>query len=174
MVHLTDLRAKIRDIPDFPQKGVVFKDITPLLRDPDTFRAAVDGLAQPFRGAGVDAVVAIEARGYILGAPVAAALGAGFVPVRKVGKLPWQTYRTEYSLEYGAAVVEMHQDALYPGQRVVIIDDVLATGGTLAATIRLVEQAGARVAGLGVLIELDFLDGRRLLEPHALHSLIHF
>ena len=174
MVPVENLIAKIRDIPDFPEKGVIFKDITPLLGDGHAFQGAVDGLAEPFRGRGIDAVVAIEARGYILGAPVAAQLGVGFVPVRKIGKLPWHTYRVEYSLEYGSAIVEMHRDGLQPGQRVLIIDDVLATGGTLAASAKLVQHAGASVVGMAVLIELDFLKGREALKGHEIHALVHF
>ncbi len=174
MVPVEHLIAKIRDIPDFPEKGVTFKDITPLLGDGRAFQGAVEALAEPFQGGAIDAGVAIEARGYILGAPVAARLGVGFVPVRKIGKLPWHTYRVEYSLEYGSAIVEMHRDGLQPGQRVLIIDDVLATGGTLAASVKLVEHAGASVAGMAVLIELDFLKGRDALKGHEIHSLIHF
>ena len=172
MVTVGDLTAKIRDIPDFPEKGILFKDITPLIGDGAAFQVAVEGMAAPFKGHGVDAVVAIEARGYILGAPIATLLGTGFVPVRKVGKLPWRTYRVEYALEYGSATMEMHEDALLSGHRVLIVDDVLATGGTLAATIKLVEQAGARVAGMAVLLEIGALDGRKRLYGYDLHALI--
>jgi len=174
VVAVENLIAKIRDIPDFPTEGVLFKDITPLLGDGHAFQGAVEGLAEPFRGERIDAVVAIEARGYILGAPVAAHLGVGFVPVRKVGKLPYHTFRVEYSLEYGSAIVEMHRDGLQPGQRVLVIDDVLATGGTLAAAAQLVKHAGATVAGMAVLIELDFLRGREAIPGHRIHSLIHY
>ena len=172
MVTVGALTAKIRDIPDFPEKGILFKDITPLIGDGPAFQAAVEGMAAPFKGLGVDAVVAIEARGYILGAPIATLLGTGFVPVRKVGKLPWRTYRVEYALEYGSATMEMHEDALLSGHRVLIVDDVLATGGTLAATIKLVEQAGAKVAGMAVLLEIGALDGRKNLAGYDLHALI--
>ena len=169
----TDYTSLIRDIPDFPQPGILFKDITPLLGDGAAYQAAIRALAEPFRGASIDQVVAIEARGYLLGAPLAMELGAGFVPVRKVGKLPFDTYRAEYSLEYGEATIEMHQDALLNHHSVLLVDDVLATGGTLAATLDLVEQAGATVAGIAVLIEIDALGGRERLAGHELVSLMH-
>ena len=158
-----DLQAYIRDIPDFPEPGIIFKDITPLLQDVAAFRAAVDAMAEPFRGAAIDAVVAIEARGYILGAPLAFALGVGFVPVRKIGKLPFHTYRVEYELEYGTGTLEVHQDALVSGQRALIVDDVLATGGTLEATVKLVGATGASVVGATLLGELPALGGRARL-----------
>ncbi|HSE72833.1 MAG TPA: adenine phosphoribosyltransferase [Nocardioidaceae bacterium] len=160
--HLDGL---IRDIPDFPQAGVVFKDITPLLADHDGFSAVVERLARAGRDqagdVAVDKVVGMEARGFILAAPVALALGAGFVPVRKAGKLPWATHAVEYELEYGEATLEMHQDAIVEGERVLMVDDVLATGGTVAATRRLVEACGGVVAGVAVLMELSFLPGRQ-------------
>ncbi len=160
-----DLNALIRDVPDFPEPGVVFKDITPLLADAAAFSRVVDAIAACGRGPGgapaVDAVVGIEARGFILAAPVALQLGAGFVPVRKRGKLPADTFVQSYTLEYGDAEVEVHRDAFQPGARVLIVDDVLATGGTMAATAQLVEHAGARVVGAAVLMELAFLNGRR-------------
>lgn len=167
-----DLKARIRDIPDFPTKGILFRDITPLLQDPAAFRYVVDTLAARHRGQRIDSVVAIEARGYIFGAPLAYALGVGFVPVRKVGKLPWKTHRVEYSLEYGSSVIEMHQDAVRAGQRVLIIDDLLATGGTLAGTAKLVERSGARVAGISVIVELGFLPGRAQLQGYDITSLV--
>lgn len=152
------VKSRIRDIPDYPQPGVVFKDITPLLADATAFRAVVAGLAT---GHGpVDKVAGIEARGFILAAPVACAMDAGFVPVRKQGKLPAATFAQEYSLEYGTATVEVHRDAFEPGDRVLIVDDVLATGGTASATVELVRRTGAEVAGIAVLIELSFLNGR--------------
>ncbi|MBM3940559.1 MAG: adenine phosphoribosyltransferase [SAR202 cluster bacterium] len=169
-----DLARYVRDIPDFPQPGILFRDITPLLSEGKAFRAAVDAMAEPFRDAGVDRVAAIEARGYMLGAPVAALLGVGFVPVRKVGKLPFHTYRAEYALEYGKAAIEMHRDALLRGHRVLLIDDVLATGGTLAAAMDLVRQSGAEVAGVSVLIELAALDGRARLGGAPLHTVIRY
>lgn len=171
MMELTQL---IRDVPDFPQKGIVFKDITPLLGNPSALRNAVEHMADPFRDQGVTSVVAIEARGYILGGPVALALGTGFVPVRKIGKLPWRTYQAEYALEYGSSVVEIHEDGLHPGQEVLIVDDVLATGGTLEAAAHLVEQAGARVVGMSVLVELTFLGGRERLKDYNLFSVLRY
>jgi len=167
------LKDHIRDIPDFPKPGVTFKDITPLLADEEAFRFSVDALAAPFEGA-VDKVVGIEARGFILAAPIAYRFGCGFVPVRKAGKLPWDVEKEEYVLEYGTDLLEIHGDAVRPGQRVLIIDDVLATGGTAAATVRLVEKLGARVVGLGFVIELAFLQGRAQLEGHHPSSLLAY
>ncbi len=164
----------IRDIPDFPTPGILFRDITPLLGDASALRAAVDDLAAPFRDAAIDRVVAIEARGYLLGAPLAVALGAGLVPIRKRGKLPYETYSAEYSLEYGAAAIEMHIDALAPGRRALVVDDVLATGGTMAAAIELVTRSGAEVAGVATLIELDALGGRARLGGRDIVALIHY
>jgi adenine phosphoribosyltransferase len=157
----------IRDVPDFPEPGVLFKDITPLLADHDAFTATVQALAaagrDPAGATVVDKVIGMEARGFILAAPVALALGVGFVPVRKAGKLPSSTYAISYALEYGEATIEMHTDALAPGERVLLVDDVLATGGTAAATADLVRQAGASVHALAVLMELSFLDGKDAL-----------
>ena len=165
----------VRDVPDYPQPGVMFKDITPLLADHEAFSAAVDALADAGRDHGapaVDKVVGMEARGFILAAPVALALGAGFVPVRKAGKLPGATHAVSFSLEYGEATLEMHRDAVEPGDRVLLVDDVLATGGTVAATTQLVEACGATVTGVAVLLELAFLRGRDALgDGLALHSL---
>ena len=169
-----DYASLIRDIPDFPQPGIIFRDITPMLGNAAAFRGVIADMAAPFRDARVDHVVAIEARGYLLGAPLAIELNAGFVPVRKVGKLPFETFRAEYSLEYGRAVIEMHRDGLLRGQRVLLVDDVLATGGTLMATMELVRQSGAEVAGIAVLIELAFLQARSKLAGHPLHSLITY
>ena len=152
--------ALIRDVPDFPKPGITFKDITPLLADPVAFAEVVDRLAEPFVGRGITKVVGIEARGFVVAAPVAHRLGAGFVPVRKPGKLPWETRAVSYELEYGEETLEMHTDALAPGERVLVIDDVLATGGTARATAELVEQGGGVVHGLAVLLELSFLRGR--------------
>ncbi|MCF2529035.1 adenine phosphoribosyltransferase [Yinghuangia soli] len=157
------LDSRIRDVPDWPKPGVVFKDISPMLADPEAFAALVDALAEQCSAAGVDKVVGIEARGFILAAPVAYRAGAGFVPVRKQGKLPCATYAQSYDLEYGSATLEVHQDAFAPGERVLVIDDVLATGGTVAATIDLVRRTGAEVAGVSVLLELGFLPGRAKL-----------
>ena len=165
----------VRDVPDFPEPGVVFKDITPLLADHDGFTAVVEALAAAGRdetGApAVDKVVGMEARGFILAAPVALTLGAGFVPVRKAGKLPGPTHAVSYSLEYGEASLEVHQDALTEGDRVLLVDDVLATGGTAAATHELVQRCGAEVTALAVLLELSFLPGRETIGDLPLHSL---
>jgi adenine phosphoribosyltransferase len=171
-VDASALRALVRDIPDFPQPGVVFKDITPMLAEPAALRAAVDGLAEPFLGHGVERVVGIEARGFILAAPVAERLGAGFVPVRKPGKLPWRTEQITYALEYGTDALEVHLGAVEPGQRVLIVDDVLATGGTAASTATLLERLGAEVVGLSFLIELGFLGGRDRLAGRTATSLL--
>lgn len=165
----------IRDIPDFPKPGVLFKDITPLLADHEALKAIVEALAAAGRdGTGacvVDKVIGMEARGFILAAPVALALGVGFVPVRKAGKLPAERYATSYELEYGEATLEMHTDALAAGDRVLLVDDVLATGGTARATQRLVGYAGASVTALAVMMELSFLNGRDALGPTPLHAL---
>jgi adenine phosphoribosyltransferase len=159
------LKDHIRDVPDFPQVGVVFKDLTPLLAHPQAFASAVRALAGPFEVAGLTKVVGIEARGFILAAPVAVTLGAGFVPVRKKGKLPWRTEVASYDLEYGSDTLEIHDDAITTGDRVLVVDDVIATGGTAAATVELVRRLGGEVVGLSFLVELEFLGGRlRLLE----------
>jgi len=164
------VRSRIRDVADYPQPGVMFKDITPLLSDPAAFAAVVSALASGHGG--VDKVAGIEARGFILAAPVAVQLGAGFVPVRKQGKLPGPTYAQSYDLEYGSATVEVHQDAFAPGERVLIVDDVLATGGTGSATAELVRKAGAEVAAIVVIMELSFLNGRSRLPDAAIRSLL--
>jgi adenine phosphoribosyltransferase len=173
-VTTEQLRALVRDIPDHPQAGVVFKDITPLLADAHGFRAAIDGLATPFVHSSVSHVVGIEARGFIVAAPVAHQLAAGFVPVRKAGKLPWRTVAQEYALEYGTDKLELHVDAVGPGDRVLIVDDVLATGGTAQATAELIAGTGATVVGLGFLIELEFLGGRSRLVDHKIASLLRY
>ena len=169
-----DLAARIRDIPDFPSPGVVFKDITPLLGDAAAFAATIDALATPYEDAAVTKVAGTEARGFILAAPVAHRFGAGFVPVRKAGKLPWEIERQEYELEYGTDLLEIHRDAIGVGERVLVVDDVLATGGTAAATARLVEKLGGTVVGFAFLIELTFLDGRAVLGDHPITSLITY
>ncbi len=169
---MTDIAGFVRDIPDFPEPGVVFKDISPLLADHDAFWAAIDAMAAPWAERGVDYVVGIEARGFIFGPPIAGRLGIGFVPVRKPGKLPAETTSMSYELEYGIDTVEIHTDSLQSGDRVVIVDDVLATGGTLDATASLVRSIGAEPVGLGVLIELEFLAGRDRLAEYELHAVI--
>ena len=173
-VDVDVLKSHIRDIPDFPQAGVVFKDITPLLADRDAFRVTVDALVERFDGQPIDKVLGIEARGFIVAAPVAHALGAGFIPVRKAGKLPWEVEKQEYVLEYGTDLLEIHRDAIMPGERALIVDDVLATGGTASAAVRLVEKLGGEVAGLAFVIELAFLGGRGKLGDHSAVSLITY
>jgi adenine phosphoribosyltransferase len=168
----SSLRALVRDVPDFPQAGIIFRDITPLLGNGAALRAAVDALAGQYQE--IDSVIGIESRGFILGAPVAYALGVGMVPVRKLGRLPRATERADYALEYGTNTVEIHTDALRPGERVLIIDDVLATGGTAAATAQLVERLGGEVAGIAVLIELAELGGRERLAGYSVTSLLHY
>jgi adenine phosphoribosyltransferase len=166
----------VHDVPDFPEPGVMFKDITPLLADHTGLTTVVDALADAGRGPDgtvvVDKVVGMEARGFILAAPVALALGVGFVPVRKAGKLPGETHAVSYALEYGEATLEVHQDAFVAGQRVLLVDDVLATGGTAGAALDLVEQAGGAIAGFSVLIELGFLGGRERLAPRTVHAVL--
>ncbi|MGZ4124862.1 MAG: adenine phosphoribosyltransferase [Actinomycetota bacterium] len=173
-MELAQLRALIRDVPDFPQKGVLFKDITPLLADPIAFSTVIDLVVVHFGRGNVDKVVGIEARGFIIASPVAYHFGAGFVPVRKKDKLPWDTEAAEYSLEYGTATLEVHTDAVQPGERVLIVDDVLATGGTAKATADLVERIGGKVVGLAFLIELGFLNGRDRLEGYDLFTLLDY
>ena len=168
------LERLVRDVPDFPRPGIVFKDITPLLRDPDALRRACEGLAAGYLRERVDLVVGIESRGFIFGAPVALALGAGFTLARKQGKLPGRTHSTSYALEYGEAEIEMQSDAVAPGQRVLLVDDVIATGGTAAATVRLVRQLGGVVVGSAFLIELAFLDGRKVLEGLRVEALLRY
>jgi adenine phosphoribosyltransferase len=164
----------VRDIADFPKPGIVFKDWLPLLADPEAFADAVALLAEPFRNERIDQVLGMEARGFLLGIPIAMQLGAGFVPVRKKGKLPYDTYGVTYELEYGTDTLEMHVDAVLQGQRILIVDDLLATGGTAAATVELVGKARGDVIGCAFLIELDFLDGRARLGVDRVHSLIRY
>lgn len=168
------LKEHVRDIPDFPRLGVTFKDITPLLADVKAFRFTVDALSDHFASRTVDKVLGIEARGFIVAAPVAYRFGAGFIPVRKAGKLPWHVEKQEYVLEYGSDLLEIHRDALAPGQQALIIDDVMATGGTAAAAARLVERLGAMVAGMGFIVELTFLGGRGKLQGFDAVSLINY
>jgi adenine phosphoribosyltransferase len=164
----------IRAIPDFPLPGILFRDITPLLRDPAGFKATIDLFVDRFKDAKIDHVVAVEARGYMLGAPLAYRIGAGFVPVRKPGKLPGAKYREEYALEYGTNSLEIHDDAVGHGQRVLIVDDLLATGGTAAATARLLEKLGAEIVGIAFLIELAALNGRQALAGYEVTAFISY
>ena len=173
-VTVQDIARRIRDVPDFPKPGIVFKDITPLLLDPVAFRGAVELMTAPFRGARISRVVSIESRGFLLGAPVALGLEAGLVPMRKPGKLPAQRGRVEYALEYGTDALEMHTDAVAAEDRVLIVDDVLATGGTAAAAARLVRTRGADVVGFTFLIELDLLKGRARLQGERIEALLHY
>ena len=171
---MDSFRGLVRDVPDFPEPGILFKDITPLLGDAAAFTAAIDDLVAPFVDEQITTVVGIEARGFIFGAPVSGRLGAGFVPVRKPGKLPWQVATQEYSLEYGTDALEVHEDAFGHADNVLIVDDVLATGGTARATVALVKRLGARLAGVAVLIELDLLNGRSKLDGVKVHSVLHY
>jgi adenine phosphoribosyltransferase len=168
------LKSLIREVPDFPQPGIVFKDITPLLADEVAFSSVIDIIVVHFGRGTVDKVVGIEARGFILASPVAYHFGAGFVPVRKSGKLPWETDAEQYELEYGTETLEIHRDAFRPGERVLIVDDVLATGGTARATAELVERLGGKVVGIACLVELSFLKGRQKLEGYDFYSLITY
>lgn len=171
---MNSLKDRIRHVPDFPKPGILFYDITTLLRDRQGFREAVDAVAGPFTGSAIDVVVGIESRGFILGGAVADRLGAGFVPVRKPGKLPSKAVRESYALEYGSDALEMHEDAITPGTRVLIVDDVIATGGTAKATAGLVRRLGGEVHALAFLIELEFLDGRRQLAGESIHSVVRY
>jgi adenine phosphoribosyltransferase len=168
------LKGFVRDIVDFPEDGVTFRDITPLLGDPAAHAQAVEAIADLFAGVAIDRVVGVEARGFIFGASVAYRAGAGFVPVRKAGKLPWQVVREEYQLEYGTDKLEIHRDAIRPGERILIVDDVLATGGTALATAKLVETLGGVVVGLAFLIELDELGGRSKLGDRRAQAVLHY
>jgi adenine phosphoribosyltransferase len=171
-MDVSELKAKIRDIRDFPTEGILFKDITTLLKDPRAFKYVLDELAANYIQSRVEVVVGIESRGFIFGGALAHELGAGFVPVRKLGKLPAKTIEVEYELEYGRDALAMHEDAITPGQRVLVVDDLLATGGTMAATLRLVQQGGGVVVGVAFLIELGFLHGRAKLADYPITSLI--
>lgn len=168
------LKAHIRDIPDFPKPGILFKDITPLVGNPAILRLAVHQLLQPFLGQEISVVAGMEARGFIFGSLVAWELGVGFVPLRKPGKLPADVHSIAYDLEYGSASLEVHSDALKAGDKVLLIDDLLATGGTAGASCRLVEKLGAQVVGCAFVVELDFLEGRKKLADYFVHSLVHY
>ncbi|AGA69933.1 adenine phosphoribosyltransferase [Desulfitobacterium dichloroeliminans LMG P-21439] len=173
-MKIVDFDQYIRVIEDFPKPGISFKDITTLLKDGEAYRAAIDNIVEQVKGYQPDIIVGPEARGFLLGAPVAYALGIGFVPVRKPGKLPGQTVSETYELEYGCDTLEVHADALRPGQRVAILDDLLATGGTTSATARLIEKTGAQVVSMGFLIELSFLEGRKKLQGYDIFSLLNY
>jgi adenine phosphoribosyltransferase len=173
-VNSSELALAIRNVPDFPKPGIQFKDITPILADARLFEGAIHLLAEPLRVGDVDKVIGIDARGFIFGAAVALRLGAGFVPVRKKGKLPWATHEQSYDLEYGSSCVAIHTDAIAPGERVLLVDDLLATGGTAAAALKLVERLGARVLGVRFVIELAALDGRARLGSHLISSLVTY
>ena len=168
------IAERIRDVPDFPKKGILFKDITPVLSNIDTLRASVKEMAAPFMDFGIDVVVGIESRGFIFGAPIADVLNCSFVPVRKPGKLPWKTESASYDLEYGTDALEIHKDAITEGQNVLIVDDLLATGGTAEATCKLVSKLGGNIKGLSVLIELEDLNGRKRLNQYNVHSLVQY
>ena len=169
-----DLKDKIRDIQDFPQEGVLFRDITTLLKDAEGMKEAIDQMTAKLEGIDFDLVLGPESRGFIFGMPVAYNMGKGFVPVRKAGKLPAEVVSKEYALEYGTATIEMHKDAIQPGQKVVIVDDLMATGGTAKAIVEMVEEMGAEVAAMLFLIELDFLEGRKVLPGYKIESVIHY
>jgi adenine phosphoribosyltransferase len=171
---MMNLSETVRSIPDFPKKGIVFRDITTLLKDAEALRNAVDLLSSRYEHSKIDKVVCIESRGFILGSALAVSLGAGFVPVRKKGKLPAEVIREQYALEYGTDVIEMHVDAIQPGERVLLHDDLLATGGTMCAAIRLVEKLQANIVGISFLIELSFLQGRKNLKDYDIYSLVQY
>ena len=169
---MLDLSKFIRDVPDFPKKGILFKDITPLLADPQAMIETIERLVSPYRGLGIQTVAAIESRGFIFGSLAARELGAGFVPIRKPGKLPYKTVSQTYQLEYGADTIQMHEDAVRPGQKVLLVDDLLATGGTMAAACQLVRRLGGQIVATAFVIELSFLNGRAKLPGLDVHSLI--
>ena len=174
MISEATMKDLIRDIPDFPEPGIIFRDITPVLQNAKAFNEVICSMVDCVRGMKPDVVVGIESRGFILGAPISLELDAGFVPVRKIGKLPFDTIQAEYSLEYGVNTVEMHKDAIVPGMRVAIVDDLLATGGTARAAVDLVEQLGGEVVGLSFLIELEFLKGRKILDGYDVCTVVKY
>ncbi len=173
-MSVENLRAAVRDVVDFPKTGIIFKDITPILADGKLFQHAISSLCETIGSTKVDKIVGIDARGFIFAAAVADRLGAGFVPIRKKGKLPWKTRQTAYSLEYGDSIVEIHEDAIQPGESILLVDDLLATGGTAAAAVKLLDELGANLIGISVLIELSFLNGRAKLEPHRVNSILSY
>lgn len=169
-----ELKKIIKDVPDFPKKGIIFKDLTPVFQDKKVFKKLIDFLYKKFKNKKIDKIVCVEARGFLIGAPLALKLGVGLVPVRKPGKLPRETYRVEYSLEYGTDALEMHKDAISKGEKILIIDDLLATGGTVGAVAQLVEQAGGKVSDIAFIVELDFLKGREKLSKYKIFSIVHY
>ena len=171
---LEKLRSLVRDIPDYPSKGIIFRDITPLLCDPAGLSLAVEMMVNPFRGMNIDIVVGAESRGFIFGTALARALNSGFVPIRKKGKLPGNTISEDYELEYGHDTLEIHDDAIKSGQRVLMVDDLIATGGTLEAGVKLIKQLGGNLVGISVLIELEALNGARLVNPHEVHAVLRY
>lgn len=171
---MTDFKKHIRDIPDFPKPGIIFKDITPLLKNKAIFKKTINALAKEFKGKGIDYVASIEARGFILGSALAYKLGCGIIPIRKKGKLPYKTIRVEYALEYGTDILEMHEDAIKPGDKVLVVDDVLATGGTMQAVLGMLTQRQAEIVGVGFLIELTFLNGIAKIKEYPVKSLIKY
>lgn len=173
-MNMSELKALIKDVPDFPKKGIIFKDITPLLADPKGFDAVIDGLIAPFKQAGITVVAGVESRGFLLAPAMAARLGAGIVPLRKKGKLPRKVHSASYDLEYGTDSIEAHADAFAKGSKVLLVDDVLATGGTAAAAISLIEALGGNLVGSAFLIELSFLNGRKKLDGRNIHSLLTY
>ncbi|MFN8619433.1 MAG: adenine phosphoribosyltransferase [Chloroflexota bacterium] len=173
-MSVESLRAEIREVPDFPKPGILFYDITTLIKQPAPFKEAIDLMVEPFKDRKVDVVVGMESRGFIFSAPMAIALGAGFVPVRKLGKLPGETISVEYALEYGTNTLEIHKDAISAGQRVLVVDDLLATGGTVLGTIELIRQLKAEIVGLSFLVELLFLKGRDRLSEYDIHSIVQY
>jgi len=174
MIKMDDLKAIIRDIPDFPKKGVIFKDITTLLKEGERFKEAIDEISDRYLNKRIDVVVSVEARGFIIGSAIAYKLRAGIVPIRKKGKLPWHTLRATYELEYGTDTLEIHQDAIKPGERVLIVDDLLATGGTAGAVVDLVERLEGKIIEIAFLIELTFLKGRKQIKDYPVFSLIKY
>lgn len=169
-----EYKSKIREVPDFPKKGILFYDITTLLKEAKAFAQVLSDLAEPFHQKAISKVAAVEARGFIFGAPVARELGVGFIPIRKPGKLPADVHETSYALEYGTNIVTIHQDAVLPGESVLIVDDLLATGGTALAACELIKRCGGKVAGLAFMVELTFLKGREKLKDYPIHTLIHY
>lgn len=169
-----ELKSFIRDIPDFPVKGIIFKDVTPVILDPYAFKYAVDKMSEPFDFSKIDKIAGIESRGFIFGIAIANKYNKGFIPIRKKGKLPYKTFEETYTLEYGTATIEMHTDAVSKGENILLVDDLLATGGTMKAATKLIEKSGGNVSGISFLIELDFLNGRKNLENWQISSIIHF